>query len=96
MGKFQPGYDPRRNLGGRPKGKANKGVSALREKVRKFIEENYWTIQQDFDQMESKDRLLFVERLLKHVLPPPIHPLEQLTEDQLKEVIENLKQGRYE
>ena len=96
MSGFKPGYDPRRNLNGRPKGKSNKSADALRDKLRKFIEDNYWTIQQDFDQMGSKERLVFVERLLKHILPPPLQELDRLTDDQLDELITRLKNGKYE
>lgn len=92
-GAFKPGPDPRRNMGGRPKGKTNKNTETLRNKVRKFVDDNLWTIQADFDQMPSKERLLFVEKLLRHVLPPPLHELEKLTEEQLKEVINSLRNG---
>lgn len=96
MSGFKPGFDPRRNLNGRPKGKSNKSADALRDKLRKFIEDNYWTIQQDFDQMPSKERLVFVERLLKHILPPPLQELDRLTDDQLDELIARLKNGKHE
>jgi hypothetical protein len=95
MGGFKTGFDPRRNMNGRPKGKSNKSVDALRDKLRKFIEENIWTIQEDFDQMESKDRLVYIERLLKHILPPPLQELDRLTDDQLDELITRLKNEKY-
>jgi hypothetical protein len=49
------------------------------------------TLQADFDLLEPKDRLNFIDRLLKHVLPAPLQELERLTDEQLDELINRLK-----
>jgi len=85
--------DPRINRKGRPKGSPNKSVEEVRNLVQQFVENNLETLQADFDQLEPKDRLLFLERLLKHVLPNPIVSLEQLSESDLDILLEKLKKS---
>ncbi len=83
--------DDRINKTGRPKGKPNRTTDELRAMVQNFIDANIETLQADFDQLEAKDRLTFIDRLLKHVLPAPLQELERLTDEQLDELIERLK-----
>ncbi len=83
--------DPRINRKGRPKGSPNKTVEEVRGLVQQFVENNLETLQADFEQLEPKDRLLFIERLLKHVLPSPIASLEQLSEQDLDILLDKLK-----
>ena len=83
--------DPRINRKGRPKGSPNKTVEEVRGLVQQFVENNLETLQADFEQLEPKDRLMFIERLLKHVLPSPIASLEQLSEQDLDILLEKLK-----
>ncbi len=78
--------DPRINRKGRPKGKPNKTTEELRSLFQSFIEANIETLQSDFDQLEPKDRLTFIERLARLVLPPA-NPHEA----ELIELIEKLK-----
>jgi len=84
------------NPTGRPKGIPTKSTDELRKFVHSFLDDNRETLQSDFDKLEPKDRLAFYERLLKQVLPAPLHDLERLTDTQLDEVINRLKTGRYE
>ena len=77
----------------RPKGKANRTTDELRSLLQNFIDANIETLQNDFDQLEVKDRLTFIERLLKHVLPAPLQELERLTDDQLDQLINRLKKN---
>ncbi|HDP55268.1 MAG TPA: hypothetical protein ENN24_06275 [Bacteroidetes bacterium] len=83
--------DPRINRKGRPKGSPNKTVEELRSAIKHFIDDNLETLQADFDKLEPKDRLAFVERLLKHVLPPMVTSLEQLSEADLDILLNKLK-----
>ena len=62
---FKPGE------GGRPKGSANKTTIEIKEFLTNFISDNLNTFQSDFDQLGSKDRLNFMERLLKIIIPRP-------------------------
>lgn len=83
--------DPRINRKGRPKGSPNKSVEEVRNLVQQFVENNLETLQEDFNQLEPKDRLMFIEKLLKHVLPNPIVSLEQLSEADLDILLDKLK-----
>jgi hypothetical protein len=79
--------DPRINRKGRKAGTPNKTTEELRGLFQSFIEANIDTLQADFDQLEPKDRLSFIERLARLVLPTP-NPQET----ELAELIEKLKQ----
>lgn len=57
------------NPNGRPKGSLNKSTTEMRELVTNFVSANLTTIQADFDQLEPKERLLFLEKLLGYTLP---------------------------
>ncbi|MBW6491307.1 MAG: hypothetical protein K0B15_08975 [Lentimicrobium sp.] len=67
------------NPNGRPKGSPNKSTDELRSLLQEFINANMETLQADFDKLEPKDRLNYIDRLLKHVLPAPLH--EGLTDE---------------
>ncbi len=79
--------DPRINRTGRKAGKPNRTTDELRGLFQSFIEANIDTLQTDFDQLEPKDRLAFIERLARLVLPTP-NPQET----ELAELINKLKQ----
>lgn len=81
------------NPAGRKKGKANRTTDELRSLLQNFIDANIETLQADFDQLEAKERLTYIERLLKHVLPAPMGELERLTDDQLDQLINRLKKN---
>jgi len=92
---FQKG-DANINRKGRPKGTPSRTTEELRKLVQSFIEANIEDVQAQYDVLEAKDKLLFLEKLLKIVLPPPIVSLEQLSEQDLQTLINKLKneQGR--
>ncbi len=81
------------NLKGRPKGKPNKSTEELRGIVQAFIETNLETLQTNFDLLEPKEKLMFLDKMLKMVLPQPLNDLEKLTDEQLDELIKKLKDG---
>jgi len=90
---FKPGQSG--NLNGRPKGVPNKSTTDLRKLFRAFLSANMDTVQSDFDKLEPKDRLSFIERVAKLVLPPPFAP-ERLTEEQVEQVINHIKSNSHE
>ncbi len=89
--KFEKGVSG--NPKGRPKGTPNKTSDEIRNLIQDFIDKNMETLQADYEALEPKDRLNFIERLFKHVLPAPLHELERLTDEQLDELITRLKKN---
>lgn len=83
--------DSRINRTGRKKGVQNKTTNELRLLVQDFVESNWQTLQASFDALEDKDKLNFMDKLLRHVLPAPLTELERLTDSQLDELITKLK-----
>jgi hypothetical protein len=57
------------NPGGRPKGSVNKVGAELRERITAFIEDRWETLEEDFELLDPKDRLHFLEKLLAYALP---------------------------
>jgi len=74
------------NRKGRPAGSLNKSSDQLRNIFQAFLETNLETMQRDFDNLESKDRLSFIERIAKMIIPPPL-TLDKLTDSQLDQII---------
>ena len=70
--------DKRINRAGRPKGTPNRTTEQIRGMIEDFISKNLKDIQKEYDKLEGKDKLVFLERLLKHAIPPP--PPENLLE----------------
>jgi polyhydroxyalkanoate synthesis regulator protein len=88
--------DSRINRSGRKAGVQNKTTNELRMLVQDFIEDNLHTLQKSFDKLEDKDKLNFIEKLLKHVLPTPLSELERLTDEQLDILIHRLKRQQHD
>jgi polyhydroxyalkanoate synthesis regulator protein len=88
--------DSRINRSGRKAGVQNKTTNELRMLVQDFIEDNLHTLQKSFDKLEDKDKLNFIEKLLKHVLPTPLTELERLTDEQLDIFIHKLKTQQHD
>ena len=82
------------NPNGRKKGVPNKSTDELRGLLQCFIENNIDRLQYDFDLLEPKDRLLFIDKMLRMILPPPLDILERLTDEQLDQVISKLREQR--
>lgn len=60
------------NYSGRPKGAKNKTPEQIRDLFRQFLSRNMNTLQSDFDKLDSRERLIFIERIAKIVLPAKI------------------------
>ena len=54
---------------GRPKGTPNKITAELREQFKQLLENNLDKMQNDIDQLDSKDRLKVMLELSKFVIP---------------------------
>lgn len=84
------------NPNGRPKGTPNKVTQDLKSAVKTFLENNIEKLQKDFDKLDSYQRLLFMEKLLKYAIPVESHSkidFGSMTEDQLNETIKRLEES---
>lgn len=86
----------RKKTGGRKAGTPNKVTTDLRQWINNFINNNRKQIQQDWQQLEPKDRIVLFERLLKYTLPTLQSTsldidIESLNDEQLDYIIERLK-----
>jgi len=57
------------NPNGRPKGVPNRTTAEMKGLINQFLSDNLENIQSEFDQLEPKDKLTFMEKLIKYVLP---------------------------
>jgi len=55
--------------GGRTIGTPNRVTSDLRTSINDFLGNNIDTLQENFDKLEPKDKIYFIERLLKYSIP---------------------------
>ena len=87
------------NINGRPKGVQNKTTTELKESINLLVSNNIDKLQNDIDSLEPKDRLFFIEKLLKYVVPTkadmtlsnqPVREEIQLTAEQIQQVIDKL------
>ena len=89
------------NPSGRPKGSTNKTGGQLRELISGFLENRFQDVVTGFEEMEAKDKIKVYTDLLQYGLPKlqavnNTIGFEQMTEDQLDEIIERLKQNKDE
>ena len=72
-----------KKYGGRLQGTPNKTTKDLRDLINQFVLNNIDSIQSDFDQLEPKDKLKFIDRMLNYILPKlsveptPIEPIKK-------------------
>lgn len=57
------------NPNGRPKGSQNRITKELKAGIMSFLENNWRGVQSDFDQLEPRDKLTFILKLLEYALP---------------------------
>lgn len=81
---------------GRPKGAVNKTTGLLREMITDFLFENFEKVKKDFLKLQPKERAKLYCDLLPYRLPKLQATsidfnLERLTDEQLNEIIEQLK-----
>lgn len=96
---FEKGFSG--NPNGRPKGSPNKTTGKLREAITSFLEQRFDGVVKDFEQLEPKDRIKVYTDLLQYGLPrlqavSNSLKFEDLTDEQLDEIINRLKSGTYE
>ena len=88
---FQQG-DPNINRSGRPKGKPNKATEAIRAVLADFLAANIEDIQKEYNSLKPSEKLQFIDKLLKHVLPAPLPDYELMTEEQFEQYLKELRE----
>lgn len=86
------------NPNGRPKGTQNKVNADLRQKIKEIIKDNWQQVDEDIKALNPKDRLMFIEKLLKYTLPTLQATslnvdFEKLSDEQLDEIINRLQKN---
>ena len=79
------------NPKGKPKGSANRTSEEIRQSLLKLLDDNLAKLQKDIDGMTGKDRASLLINLAKHCTPAAMNP-EKLTEEQLIQIIQYLKE----
>lgn len=92
-GQFSAGHSLSK---GRPKGSKNQVTEKIRDTFLHFIEDNLERMQEDFDELEAKDRFKYLFEMSKFILPSLKsiefgNILDELTEEQFTEVIEKIR-----
>lgn len=67
--------DGRGRMGGRAKGTPNKATADLREWVKKLVDDNREQIVKDLRDLTPRERLMFIEKLLRYAIPSEPAPV---------------------
>ena len=65
-----------KKTGGRQKGTPNKTTTSLRDWFLQLINDNRAKIQKDFEELDGKERLQWLEKILPYLLPKVQNPVE--------------------
>lgn len=81
--------------GGRKIGTPNKTTKQVREKINLFIDVNFDRFLKDYEQLETKDRVLLYEKMLKYILPQKLEneliiDLDNLTDENIEKITDLL------
>lgn len=87
--------DGRGRLGGRQKGTPNKVTASVKEWLSQLIDKNRRQMERDIKDLEPKDRLQVLERLMQYVVPKQQAvqaeiDFNKLTDEQLSTLIGEL------
>lgn len=84
-----------KKTGGRKVGTPNRTSEEIRQSLLKLLDDNLDQLQKDLKSMDSKDRARLLISLARHCTAPAINP-ERLTEEQLIQIIQYLKDNEKE
>ena len=90
--------DGKGRLGGRQKGTPNKVTASVKDWLSGLIDKNRKQIEKDIKQLEPKERLQVLEKLMQYVIPKQQAVsadvnIERLSDEQLDGLIEELTRG---
>lgn len=90
--------DGKGRLGGRQKGTPNKVTASVKDWLSGLIDKNRKQIEKDIKQLEPKERLQMLEKLMQYVIPKQQAVsadvnIERLSDEQLDSLIEELTRG---
>jgi hypothetical protein len=85
-----------KKTGGRKGGTLNKATADFRLQINSFLAKNWNKVQLDFDKIDPKDRLQFIEKLLRYTTPAlssvsATIDYEKLSDQDLETIISKLK-----
>ena len=73
------------NNSGRPPGAKNRTTAQIKELLNEFVSMNLEDIQEQYNQLEPREKLQFFERVLKYVVPQQQSYTENIDISQLSE-----------
>lgn len=87
--------DGRGRLGGRAAGTPNKVSGTLREWLTSLIDKNRAQIEKDLQDLEPKERLQMMEKLMQYVIPKQAAQqvkldFDNMTDEQLQQLVEEI------
>lgn len=87
--------DGRGRLGGRAAGTPNKISGTLKEWLTSLIDKNREQIEKDLQNLEPKERLQIIERLMQYVIPKQAAQqvkldFDSLTDEQLQQLVNEM------
>ena len=89
MSKFKKGVSG--NPEGRPKGARNRTTEEVRKLLQTFVEGKFAELDTIWKELEAKEKVNFLNMLLRHTLPAPIQDISQFSEDDLDILIARLE-----
>lgn len=87
--------DGRGRLGGRAAGTPNKVSGTLKEWLTSLIDKNRAQIEKDLQDLEPKERLQMIEKLMQYVIPKQAAQqvkldFESMTDEQLQQLVNDI------
>ena len=91
--------EQRPKYGGRQKGSLNKITSNLKATIQGIVERQFETLEDDLEQMDAKDKVNAVLKLIEYVLPKQREQkinFSDMNDQELDELINRLKKSEHE
>ncbi len=90
--------DPNINRNGRPKGSRNKSTEEIKSILNGFISDNLEDLQEVYDSLEPKDKVSFLEKIIRYIIPQQKElkqniDITSLGEGDLDYIIERINQN---